>query len=119
MNGKGTLVVHNHCYHKKWMCHANIGIGKPLIDSLKECLVELFGIEYPAMRQAVMRGEEYHFPTTPVFDKCREYENLCIRYDLPIIPRTEVEKDPDHLIQITKEYIERHKRPVSAHYHEV
>jgi hypothetical protein len=119
MNGKGTLVVHNHCYHKKWMCHDNVGVGMPLIDSIKDCLIELFDIEYPAMRQAVMRGEEYHFPTTKIFDKCREHENLSIKYDLPIIPRSEIKKDPDHMIQIAKEYIERHKRPVSAHFHEV
>lgn len=120
INGNGTLVVHNHCYHKKWMCHDNVGVGSPLVESLKACLVELFGEEeYERIHSATMDGQRYTFQASEEFNKCREYEEICIKYDLPIIPRTEIKKDPDHLIQITKEYIARHNRPVSKHYHEV
>lgn len=117
INGNNTLVIHHHCFHKKWVCRDNVNKGLPLVDSLRECLVELFEEkEYQAIKEASESGRWYTFETTAKFDLQREYENLCIKYDLPIIPRSEVCKD---LLQLTKEYIVRHNRPVSKFYREI
>ena len=117
INGSGTLVVHNRCYHKKFICRDNVNVGSPLVDSMKDCLTELFGEhEYLAIKDASENGRWYTFETTEKFDLQREYENLCIKYDLPIIPRSEICKD---LLQLTKEYIVRHNRRVSNHFMEL
>jgi hypothetical protein len=55
INHKGTLQIHNHCYHKKWMCNPNMGVGEkkdsaghtipdmqPFSDRLKEKGVRYF-----------------------------------------------------------------------------
>ena len=115
INKNGTLVVHNHCYHRTWMCHPNVGVGAPLVDSIGEMLAELFGpVTLTGIRTKVMEGKECHFETTPEFDLHREVEQICMKYDHPIIPRTEITRQT---LDILRAFVVG--MPVSKHYHEV
>jgi hypothetical protein len=121
INDNGTLVVHNHCYHKKWFCHENLRLGPPLIVTLEECLTELFGKEqYRYMRDLVLVGKSYTFKPLAEFTYCRMVEDLCIKYDLPIIPRGETIKDfherGTKLLELMEENVARNNLKVSPHY---
>ena len=115
INHNGTLTIHNKCYQKKWYCHENVGVGLPLIDNIGEMLAELFGCKtIKDIRGVVMEGKECYFETTQRFDLHREVEKICIKYDLPIIPRTQM--DVGTLVALKKQV---KGTPVSKHYREV
>ena len=117
INYKGSLQIHNHCYHKKWMCNPNMGVGEPLVDNIGEMLVELFGLPaFLEMRASAMEGKWCQFSTTTEFDLQREVEELSIKFDLPIIPRRSISMELPDLI---RENIRRNGIPVSKHYREV
>jgi hypothetical protein len=124
INKHGTMVVHNRCYGRNWICHENLRVGKPLVESLASCLIGLFGeTTYTNMRGLVMEGKSYIFKTSEEFAFCRMVEDLCIKYDLPIIPRQVIMADyrtnGTQLLQAMEEGVIMDGRPISPHYREV
>jgi hypothetical protein len=90
-------------------------LGEPLVDSIGEMLAELFGpITFMEIREGVMYCNGTVFSTTPEFNLQREVEQICIKYDLPIIPRTEIKPVTPILL---RDFVK--DKPISKHYHEV
>ena len=61
LNKSGTLILHQRAVYAKGICKGNFGDGEGplLIDALKDCLVELFGLDqYKQARKDVLSGKD-------------------------------------------------------------
>ena len=58
INSNNTVIVH---FRAPSFCKGNIGEGEPLIDSMRECLVSIFGQQtYDIIRNGVQHGVDVY-----------------------------------------------------------
>lgn len=88
LNKANTVVLHHRVQFKTKPCKENFGQGSMIIDSMRNCLVALFGVDqYVAMREAVMADRDFLVEVSDVLIARLQEEEELVEKNLPPIDR--------------------------------